>query len=128
MFGHTSAEAQFEIDGIEYVAGFGEMAGKSIFGFVALIDGKWRENDVGQGNELLVFATIMDIISEFVLTKNPDELVVGGVPERERIYAKMLKRKEPAMSQAGYELSGPESDNWPGYGQVSMFTIKKAEA
>lgn len=128
MFGHTDVEAHFEIDGVQYVAGFADMFGSHIFGFVSNSGNGWQENDTGGGNELMVFSTIMDIISNFVTQYHPDELAVGGVPSRERIYTRMLKRKESEIQAAGYELTGPEQTTWPGYGNVVMYTIRKEMA
>lgn len=124
-FGHTDVEAHFEINGIQYVAGFADMNGEHIFGFVSNSGDGWEENNTGGGNELMVFATIMDIISKFVTNFQPTKLTVGGIPSREQIYARLLRRKLPQIEGAGYKLTGPQHTTWPGYGKVSLFIIQK---
>jgi hypothetical protein len=128
VFDHTDVEAHFEVKGTKYVAGFATMFGKSMFGFMTNVDGEWRENDTGEGNEFVVFATIMDIVTDYVQRYHPDELTIGGVPGRERIYTRLLNRKRSEIENAGYELDGPQRMELPHYGETSIFTIKKAEA
>lgn len=125
-FAMMNKSASFKIGDVEYIAGFGELMPSSwMFGFIANVDGEWKENKIGTGNEMLVFSTIMQIIEDFIAQESPNELMVGGLPERERLYTRILRRNEKKINDAGYDLDGPVKSDFPFYGKVSLFTLSK---
>jgi len=104
--------AEFHIGDIRYVAGLGQEIDvipgfdTHMVGFAADIDGQWREDEVGSGNEFLVFSTIMDIIEKYLTKKKPQILLVAGDPHREEIYTRLLKRRKNDLDRVGYVLYG----------------------
>ena len=122
--GMIDKAATFNIGDIQYIAGFTPMGdGAFLFGFIANVDGEWRENDTGTGNEMAVFGTVMEIIGDFLKTEQPPTLIFGGVPDRASIYGRMFKRREADLNAIGYSLGEPEEANFPMYGNVVTFPI-----
>jgi hypothetical protein len=122
--------AGFEVDGVQYIAGFGQYPmepGAYMFGFVANVDGEWKENEIGTGasNAMLVFTTVMDIIGAFLQESSPPVLFVGSVPNRAPIYKRLLKRRETELNSIGYTLGEPQETTVPVYGHVVIFPLRK---
>lgn len=126
--GMMDTGAGFSIGDVQYIAGFTPMFDDSwLFGFVAEVDGEWRENNTGTGGEMLVFSTVMEIIGEFLKKSQPDTLLVGCAPERSGIYNRLIKRRESELNDIGYEVGEQRDDVFPGYGNVVIFPISKTE-
>jgi len=120
--------ATFEIGDVQYIAGFTPMGdGAMLFGFIANVDGDWRENDTGTGNERAVFGTVMEIIGEFLKTDQPPTLLFGCVPDRANIYGRLFKRREADLNGIGYSIGEPYEDTFPIYGNVFIFPITKTD-
>lgn len=132
-----SAEAIFKINGIKYLVGFsrspfGESMDAWMTGFAvdteqgATLRDRFKEDMFGSGgNELKVFRTAMDIVADFIRKRNPEEMHIGAVPRRERIYSRILKKFEPEIEKGGYRIAEPEYTVFPPYGRVVIFSLER---
>lgn len=129
MFQHA---AGFEVEGIEYAVGIGQIPllpglDTHMMGFAAKVDGEWEEDELGSGNEILVFSTVMDIIGDYLKKKSPQVLVLGAKPHREKIYNRLLRRKADELDDAGYVQYGRMEDDFPMYGRVVLLPLVRKD-
>lgn len=132
-------EAHFSINEIDYIAGFypspfGESNNAYITGF-AVDKGEAEGTNIfqrfedgmfdSQGNEIKVFRTIMDIIANFVKENQPDEIHIVAIPDRAKIYGKILSKFNSEIEKNGYRIGEPEYTSIPPYGNVVIFSLEK---
>lgn len=96
QYTNTNMVAYFQVDGAEYNVEFdsiGENHWSCEFGR-SVGDNAPVSTITGTGNQYAVFATVVDIVKEFMSQNDPDQLMFSAAskePSRIRLYDRMLK-------------------------------------
>lgn len=100
----TSYLAEFEIDGVKYeftASSEDEEDGYFILEFLGKVPGKSPHGITDTGNAIIVFATIYDIVKDFVKKLNPLGIEFSA-KEASRI--KLYNRFARKLASQGYDL------------------------
>lgn len=125
--------AGFTIKDVKYYVTLGKIpllddVDTHMMGFAARVNNKWEEDELGTGNELLVFSTVMEIIGDYLNRKSPEVLLLGAKPHRERLYIKFMKRRNKELANIGYIPYGKiEERNFPPYGHVVLLPLVRKD-
>ena len=101
-------ETAFSVEIIRYEVG-GEWE-------ISFGDGKGRMGITKGGNEFKIFATVMDIVKDFIKRERPEEIQFSAKEgKRGNLYARMIKKFGPKLGYKLYYKDKVENDGGIGF-------------